>query len=141
MIGWLGAAGSERWPLASGFGLAVVGDRVEQSGFAHAFAFVINDDAARRFASLEPDLDRAIGQMTRRLKAKRFKREGIIGAHLALFLDVEEFVVGFVRWEEAHAAAVQREPIHWRHTKDGMGLGVVVFLDPRDKLAVERLQR
>jgi hypothetical protein len=120
--------------------LAVVGDRIQGFGFAHAFAFVIDDDALGGAPALEADLDGAVGQMARSLEAQGFESESVVGADLPVLLDEEELVVGLVGRQIAHAAAVQREPIQRRHFQDGMLLRVVVLLDPVDELAVERLQ-
>ena len=82
---------------------AVVGDGVEQTGFAHAFALVINHDAASGLRTLEADVDGAVRQVARRFKAERFEGEGVVGADVAFFLDEEQFVVGLIGRQEAHA--------------------------------------
>ena len=120
---------------------AVVGDGVEQTGFAHALALVINHHAAGGLRTLEADVDGAVGQVARRFKAERFEREGVVGADVAFFLDEEQFVVGLIGRQEADPFAIQGEAVERTHAEDGMNLGVVVFLDPLRELAVERLQR
>ena len=49
--------------LADGF--AVVGNRIQGAGFAHAFPFVKNDEALGGTFSFETDLNGALGQMAR----------------------------------------------------------------------------
>ena len=51
--------GVGRWKLGDEF--TVVGDGVEAAGFAHAFAFVINDEAALGVETGEADMDLAVG--------------------------------------------------------------------------------
>ena len=126
--------------LISGVRLSIIGDGIEQPGFTHAFAFIVDNDPAGGFAPLEADQDGSLGQMARGFEAKRFKREGIVGPHVTFILDVKQLVVGLVERKETHAAAVQGKAVQRTHTEDGMGLGVVMFLDPRDELAVECLQ-
>ena len=60
------------WRRARGW-RAVIGQEVEARGLAHAFALVINDDTGGRTAPLEADLDRTIGQVARRLEARRLE--------------------------------------------------------------------
>ena len=120
---------------------AVVGDGVEQAGFAHAFAFVINDHALHRPGALEADVDGAVGQMARRFEAERLEGERVVGADVAFLLDEEQFVVGLVGRQEANPLAIQGEAVQRTHAEDGMDLGVVLFLDPVGELAVERVQR
>jgi hypothetical protein len=121
--------------------LAVVGDRFQGFGFAHAFAFVINDNALGGAPALEAHLDGAFGQMARSLEAKGLEGESVVGADVPVLFDEEELVVGLVGREVAHAAAVEREPVQRRHFQDGMLLRVVVLLDPVDELAVGRARR
>ncbi len=52
---------------------AVVGEGVEQTGFAHAFALVINHHATHRLRTLKADVNGAVGQVAWPFKAKRFK--------------------------------------------------------------------
>jgi len=120
---------------------SVVGHGIKQTSLAHALAFVINDDATGRLRTLETDLDGPVRQMARSFPAERLEGEGIVGANGAVFLDEEEFVVGFVGRQAAEAAAVQRETIQRGHFQDGMFLGVVTFFDPMDELAVESVER
>src|SRR6266545_3590346 len=82
----------------------------------------------------------AVGQVAGRFKAKRFEREGVIGADMTLLLDEEQFIVGLIGREETNPFAIQGKAVKRRHAEDGMNLGVVVFLDPLSKLAVERFQ-
>ena len=80
--------------------------------------------------ALKADLDGAIGQMARGFEAEGFEREGVVGADVALLLDKEQFVVGLVGRQVAHAAAVQGEAVQRAHAQDGMGLGVVAAPRP-----------
>ena len=155
MIGWPGwlrwrpeAGAGECWAgryhggggARIGLGLSgrpIVGDGVEQAGFAHAFALVINDDPRGGVFALEADLDGAVGQVARGFEAEGFEGEGVVGADVAFFLDEEQFVVGLVGRQEADAAAVEGEAVDRLHAEDGVELGVVVFLDPVRELAVE----
>jgi hypothetical protein len=52
---------------------AVISDGVEQAGFPHPFAFVINDDADCGLRTLEADVDGAVRQVAGCFKAKRFE--------------------------------------------------------------------
>ncbi len=84
----------------------VVGDGVEQAGFTHAFAFVVNHHAGDGLGALEPDVDGAIGQMARRFPPQRFEGKGVVGADVTLLLDEEQFVIGLVgRQEEGQDGA------------------------------------
>ena len=116
---------------------AVVGDGVEQTGFAHAFALVINHDAAGGLRTLKADVDGAVRQVARRFQAERFEGEGVVGADVAFFLDEKQLVVGLIGREEANPFAIQGEAVERTHAEDGMNLGVVLFLDPVGELAVE----
>ena len=118
----------------------VVGDGVQRAGLAHALAFVIDDDSRGGIFALEAHLCRTVGQVARSFKADGVEGEGVIGADVAFFLDEEQFVVGLVRRQEAHAMAVQGEAVQRAHAQDGMDVGIVVFLDPVGELAVERFE-
>ena len=110
----------------------IVGDGVQQAGLAHALALVINDDPRGRVFALEADLNGALGQVAGSFEAQRFEGEGVVGAHVAFFLDEEQFVVGLVGREEAHPAAVQGEAVQGRHAQHGVELGVVTLPRPSE---------
>jgi hypothetical protein len=86
--------------------------------------------------AFEAHLNGAIRQVARGFQTQRFAGEGVVGADVALFLDKEQFVVGLIGREKAHAVAVQG-----RYAQDGMDLGIVVFFGPVGELAVEGLRR
>ena len=86
-------------------------------------------------------MDGAVGQMARRLEADGLERERIVGADLAFLLDKEQLVVGRVGRQEPDAAAVQSKAIQRRHPQDGVGLRVILLLDPVGELAVKRFER
>src|SRR5262245_20599830 len=120
-MGWRGIAGTVPvvgWPRWEG--LSVIGDGVQKTGLAHALAFVVDDDALGRTAALEADLHDAVGQMSWSFAAPSFERKGVVGADGAVLLDEEEFVVGLVRREIAHATAVEGEAVERGHLQDGM---------------------
>ena len=83
-------------------GLRSLAIGIEQTGLAHAFALVINDDAVGGLGALEADLDGAVRQVARGFEAERFEGEGVVGADMALFLDEEQFVVGLIGRQETH---------------------------------------
>ncbi len=120
---------------------SVVGDGIEQTRFAHAFTLVINHHAIDRLRTLETNVDGAIRQVAWRFPAKRFERERVVGADVALLLDKEQLVVGLIGWQKANPLAIQRVAVQRTHAQHGMQLGVVMFLDPLRELAIERVER
>jgi len=120
---------------------SVIGDGVEQAGFPHAFALVINDDTLHWPGALEPDVDRPVRQVPWRFKAERFEGERVVGADVAFLFNEKQLVIGLVGREEANPFAIQGIAVERTHAEDGMNLGVVLLLDPLGELAVERLQR
>lgn len=125
---------------AFGFCRAVVGDGVQGASFSHTLSFVIDDDSGGGVLALEADRNGAVGEVARGFKAHGLEGEGVVGADLALVLDEEEFIVGLIGRKEADAGAIQGEAIQRAHAQHGMDLGVVLFLDPLGKLAVERFE-
>lgn len=116
----------------------VIGHGVEQAGFPHAFAFVINDDPLHWPGALEPDVDRSIRQVPWRFKAERFEGERVVGTDVTFLFNEEQLIIGLVGREESNPFAIQRIAVDRTHAQDGMNLGVVLLFDPLGELAVER---
>src|SRR5258708_24434169 len=68
------------------------------------------------------------------------EREGVVGAHVAVLLDEEQFVIRFVGRQEADAVAVQGKAVQRAHAQHGMKVGIVVLLDPMRELAIEGVE-
>lgn len=124
------------WPLRR----PVVGDGVQRVGLAHALTFVIDDHSPGGALALKADLDGALGQVARSFKSHGLEGEGVVSPHVAVFLDKEQFVIGFIGRQEADAVAVQGEAVQGRHAQDGVDLGIVLFFNPLNELAIEALQ-
>ena len=92
-------------------GISVVGHWIERFGFAHAFAFVEDDDAVSGTSAFETDLDSAVGQVARGFEADGFERKSVVGTDGALLLDEEEFVVGLVGRQVTDPATVESETV------------------------------
>jgi len=93
---------------------AVVGGGVKEVGLAHAFAFVIDDDARGGIEALKADVDLAVGQVAGSFVALRAKGKGVVGADLPGVFDEEEFVISFVGREVTHTGAIESKTIKGR---------------------------
>jgi len=122
---------------AGPFRRPIVGDGIQRAGFSHALALVIDDHTPGGGLAFEAYLDGAIGQVAWSLEANGLEGEGVVGADVALFLDEEQLVVGFIGRKKTHAVAVQGEAVQWAHAENGVDLRVVLFLDPMRELTVE----
>ena len=127
--------GSER-----GIGFAIIGNRIEQSGFPHAFAFVVDDHDLVGAEALEANLDRAIGQMARGFEAQGFEGKSIVRADMSFLLGEEHLIVGLVGREVANAAAIKGKAVERGHPKSGVNLRIVIFFRPVGELAVEDVE-
>jgi hypothetical protein len=59
-------------------------------------------------------------------KAHGMEREGVVGAHVAVLLDEEQFVIRFVGRQEADAVAVQGKAVQRAHAQHGMKVGEIL---------------
>ncbi len=67
-------------------------------------------------------------------------QRAVVQAHLAVLLDEEQLVIGFIGRQQSDPVAVQSEAVQRRHSQHRMHGGVVLFLHPVSELAVEQLQ-
>ena len=99
--------GSAAWVRAGVAWWAVVGDGVQRASLPHALAFVIDDHSPGGRFALKAHLDGPVRQVAWGFKADGLKGESVVGAHVALFLDEEQFIVGFVGWKKTDSVTVQ----------------------------------
>jgi len=76
---------------------------------------VIDDETIRGVQALEADGDLPVGQVKGSFEAPEFEGERVVGAALSGFLSEEEFVVGFIGREVAHAGEVKGKAIPKQH--------------------------
>lgn len=121
-------------------GSAVVGDHVEEGGFAETQAVLIDDGREVEVGAVVADGDGGVAQVARGFVATGVVAEGVVGTDFAGAFEQEEFVAEGVVGEVADAGEIEAEAVDGLHAEGGVEALVIGVFEPAGELGVELLE-